>query len=487
MRFTALQMESFASLSHDVNPLHCDPVYAARTPFGRVVVYGVCGVLRALGEWAAGRRFTLQTMKVTFRRPMFLEEDYELAVTEASSKVTLRWLREGEPVADIRFRWAAGDDHAGSTPATAFAPLPEASDPLPDDVSALPDALPYAIGAAGLAAMADAFRLAPDQLPRAQLEALCGASYLVGMMLPGRQALFSELAMTFADGSGATFHGLRAGFDPRFSRFEITGAGSALASLEVGAFRRPDVGGGLDGLARIVGRSSALAGKTAVVTGSGRGLGAVLVQALALHGANVVVHYHRSEAQARAVADELRAIGDPLLLGANLADEAETRRFADAVLKRFGRVDLLVHSAVPAIRRADYLGQSTSDVVGYVSQALALAAEPTRALADTLRATAGSTVVSISSVYARDPPAGFAHYAAAKGALESFTIALAKELTEVAFLILRPPRLTPDVGEGGATPSVAAWAATSPADVARVLVQRLSGARAGRCETIEME
>src|SRR4051794_10846584 len=101
MRFTSAHIEAFARLSHDVSPLHCDPVYAAATPFRRVVVHGVCGVLCALGAWAQGRRFALRRLRATFRRPLFLDEEYALAVRESGDRVTLRWSQDDEPHADI--------------------------------------------------------------------------------------------------------------------------------------------------------------------------------------------------------------------------------------------------------------------------------------------------------------------------------------------------------------------------------------------------
>ena len=49
------QMEAFARLSHDHNPLHEDPAYSRSTQFGRPVVYGMCAVLVSLARWADGR------------------------------------------------------------------------------------------------------------------------------------------------------------------------------------------------------------------------------------------------------------------------------------------------------------------------------------------------------------------------------------------------------------------------------------------------
>src|SRR5437868_1585329 len=105
MRFAAAHVDAFARLSHDVNPLHVDPSYAAATAFHRVVVHGMCGVLCALGAWAGGRRFALCRLRATFRRPVYTDEDYVLAASETGQRVTLRWTAAGESHADVSFTW----------------------------------------------------------------------------------------------------------------------------------------------------------------------------------------------------------------------------------------------------------------------------------------------------------------------------------------------------------------------------------------------
>src|SRR4051812_13544141 len=89
MRFSPEQAQAFAAFSHDVNPLHCNPVYARRTQFGQVVVYGVAGVLQALGCWAAGRSFRIESLMASFARPIFLGEEYELLIDEDAGRVTM--------------------------------------------------------------------------------------------------------------------------------------------------------------------------------------------------------------------------------------------------------------------------------------------------------------------------------------------------------------------------------------------------------------
>jgi NAD(P)-dependent dehydrogenase (short-subunit alcohol dehydrogenase family) len=448
-------------------------------------VFGVCGVLGALGGWAAGRRFALGQLRVSFRKPLFPEEDYDLAVTETRGRVSLRLGKDGDTHADMRFSPAPWDGEAASAP-TAFTPRSLARDLGPRELESLATDLAYGVDAEGLAAMARVLGLGPGQMPLSQLEALCGASYLIGMEVPGRQALFADLQMTFGEGTGPTFSELAAAFDPRFNRIVVTGRGRALTSFQLGAFRRPEAGSSLTAVERAVGRSSRFAGKTAVVTGSSRGFGAVLTRALALQGANVVVHYREREDCALQMVEELRPLTEPLLVRADLASDADCARFASAIKERFGRVDLLVHSAIPTIEQRPYLDQSTDDLTGYVARALAIVGGPSRALLPSMQ---GGTMVSVSTVYAREPPANYTHYVAAKGAVEAFTQALAPEFPEVAFAVVRPPRMVPDDAgaAGGAPISSATWAAESPADVAATLLARIGNQTPGSCQIVDLD
>jgi len=89
-----------------------------------------------------------------------------------------------------------------------------------------------------------------------------------------------------------------------------------------------------------------LSGRTALVTGSSRGIGADTARYLAQGGANVVINFRNKAPRAEKLAAELRELGvEVLVVGADLTDPASVQEMFDAVRERFGSLDILVLNA----------------------------------------------------------------------------------------------------------------------------------------------
>jgi len=89
-----------------------------------------------------------------------------------------------------------------------------------------------------------------------------------------------------------------------------------------------------------------LDGKRALITGASRGIGRATAEALAAAGAAVAINYARSEAEAAAVGDALRAQGvDVDVVQADVADAAQVERMFERLRARWDGVDIVVNNA----------------------------------------------------------------------------------------------------------------------------------------------
>src|SRR2546430_14080941 len=89
-----------------------------------------------------------------------------------------------------------------------------------------------------------------------------------------------------------------------------------------------------------------LAGKGAVVTGAGRNIGRAIALTLAEGGASIVVNARSNRTEADAVAREIEATGGKALVHiGDVSDVAAVQAMADAAMKQFGRIDILVNKA----------------------------------------------------------------------------------------------------------------------------------------------
>src|SRR5688500_9508179 len=89
-----------------------------------------------------------------------------------------------------------------------------------------------------------------------------------------------------------------------------------------------------------------LNGKTALVTGSSRGIGAAIAERLAADGASVVVNYLKAQQEAEAVAARARKAGvRAIVVQADIGDPAQTIRLVHEAVKHMGQLDILVNNA----------------------------------------------------------------------------------------------------------------------------------------------
>lgn len=173
-------------------------------------------------------------------------------------------------------------------------------------------------------------------------------------------------------------------------------------------------------------------GWTVIVTGSASGIGAATARLLAQEGANVAINYSKSEAAARRVAEACEKLGaETLVCQADVSQDADCRRLADAAFERWGRLDGLVNNAgtTKFCAHGDLEGLSAEDFQRIYAVNLIGPYQMTRAAVPHMRKREeGGAIVNISSIAGVMGLGSSVAYAASKGALNTMTLSLARVL-----------------------------------------------------------
>jgi NAD(P)-dependent dehydrogenase (short-subunit alcohol dehydrogenase family)/acyl dehydratase len=481
VRFAAADLARFSAASHDVNPLHLSESYARRTAFGERVVFGVLGALAALARLAPRPGRALAKLSVEFAGPLFAGVDYAVDLDESSPDRAKVKLRDGRRVV-LRLTARFRDGAVEAAPAWPALPPPR-TDAADHADAALVAGLAlrgrYAAEPAALAALLAALDLPARGVGARHAEALLLASYLVGMELPGRRALFSDLALDF-DAAAApadapvdwslSLDAMHADFGMLSMALTTAVGGVASARGKVTAFARrelPAPGG--DAVEAAVGRSERLLGKVALVTGASRGLGAAIAHALALQGCTVIGTYLSSAAEADALAARLASTpGRFVAVQGDAGDATWAASMRATIVAEHGRLDLLVCNACPALRPLWIEPASVARITEHVARSVAMVTVPLAHLLDLVAAQGGSAVV-VSSSAVDDPPAEWPHYVASKCAVEALARVAAVEQPAARVLVVRPPKLLTELVN---TP-LGRQDALAPEDFAARLVRRL--------------
>jgi NAD(P)-dependent dehydrogenase (short-subunit alcohol dehydrogenase family) len=199
--------------------------------------------------------------------------------------------------------------------------------------------------------------------------------------------------------------------------------------------------------------------KTMLITGASRGIGAATALLAAENGFAVVVNYHRNKEAADKVVNEIIAInGRAAAIQADISKEEDVIRLFAETDRIFGKPDVLVNNAGILERQMRLEDMDVSRLTRVfttnITGQLICAREAVKRMS-LKRGGRGGAIVNVSSIAARTgAPDEYLDYAASKGAIETFTIGLSKEVADEGIRVngVRPAFIYTDIHADGGEP-----------------------------------
>lgn len=170
-------------------------------------------------------------------------------------------------------------------------------------------------------------------------------------------------------------------------------------------------------------------GKTVVVTGAGKGIGAGIASRFAAAGAAMVVNYPRKDVGARAVVQAIEAAGGKAVaVKADVTRREEVENLLEETVKALGAVDVLVNNAgfYPLVPLLEMSEENWEAVLDANLRSVFLCTQA--AARQMVKQGRGGAIVNIASIEAENPAANHSHYNAAKAGVVMHTRAAAQEL-----------------------------------------------------------
>jgi len=177
--------------------------------------------------------------------------------------------------------------------------------------------------------------------------------------------------------------------------------------------------------------------KVALITGGSRGIGEEIVRKLAQQKYTVVVNYKNSKTEAdNLVSSIVSAGGDALSIYADMSKTDEVKALTQSILKKWGKCDVVIHSASPSINLIKADNIDYDDISLYLEVYLKGAVQLVNFLSPSMKSNKFGRFVFLGTSYMyANPPSGTAAYVSAKEALWGYTKALSSEIAHYGITV----------------------------------------------------
>ena len=454
IKITEKDIECFSNISHDYSPLHVNKEYSRKTAFGGCIAHGILVAVKAIEAYfgkCENKAIELENINIVFINAVKPEEEYELQCKVINyNEVTIIIRNNFESLCEIKLNYKIVDKEDSCT-LEDIEVSHEVMNIEVEKLAGFEESGTYSISEKY---MNDEWKRKVPLLKN-QLQILLWSSWFIGMRAPGKQALYSNLNIDFNNDcnySGFLNYSIKSenildDFGLVSFIGEITNGEKLIAKVEIGSFIRPEsITIAMEEIKSLY-RDNAImrfAGKTVMITGAARGLGACIAMIMAYEGASVIINYRGNDEEAEKVKNNILEFGGKAVtIKADLTNAQEVEKLYAESKKAFKKIDLVINNASPYINRQSFADLDSEELKCGISNTIGMVINVYKSFYKELKENKG-TMITISSDFVNKPEKGYIGYIAAKSAIESIIKGLALEDEDINQVVVRPTRFLSD-------------------------------------------
>jgi short-subunit dehydrogenase len=285
---------------------------------------------------------------------------------------------------------------------------------------------------------------------------LMWSSYSIGMIVPGRQAFYSEIEMEMYWHNipwilpllyAVNIKKFHVKYNLLYMNFECFSAnGLTIARGRFNAFIRQKINQTIS-VSTIISDldRERLQGKTVLITGASRGLGAILAKMLAAMSCHVIINFQYSLEEAVHIRDEIiKNDGTVELWQGDVSNFNWLNTKKNELLASNRTLDILICNACQAPKVMSFNENTVSRINTYISKNIELVSVPLSLFASFVNDACGFGII-ISSEFVSNPQEEFPQYISVKAAIEGLISSIALKFNSTNWLIVRPTKMLTDM------------------------------------------
>jgi len=423
--FKKKHLESFYNFSRDKNPLHLDSQYAALTPFSETVVYGILCVFFLLSKLEY-KNLNIYYLSADFKNPLLINKEYFFAINKKNEEINLVIFKGSTIYTKVKIKITNNpniipDKSSNLSFNDKFYISEVAKRNIMPEKKKLKELLNFFPGLKNFNFWV--------------LQVLAWSSYWVGMISPGRQALYTQFKLNLKDKKLKFKHEteqLHNVLKQNKSIFKSSWG----STISMTSFLRPKPLCHLKASIFKKDRKIRMKDNLCFVTGGTRGIGSIFSQIFSSEGASVLSSYKKDKVSAQKLEKFILSKDKKI----KVFRSNQKLQLRNLLLEK--KIDCLVLNAAPIIRKIDLSEMSHKEFDNEINKFVKLTINDVKFFQNYIIKNA--TIINISSTFIDEKPEGYSHYYKSKEYIENYLKDYSDKHPSLTLLNFRLPKLLTD-------------------------------------------